>query len=170
MSSHNRAASAWTQFERSGSLADLDAAISAHRQAVETAPNKDRDHALLLNNLGIALRARYELTGNVNDLEQAIVPIARALDLITVDNPRRPAILNHLGSRLPVTGRLAEAETVTRQAVDIYRELAAANRDAYLPDLAASLSNHAALLAEVGRRAEAVPVSEQAVELRRQLA
>ncbi|WP_346113191.1 trypsin-like peptidase domain-containing protein, partial [Nonomuraea maheshkhaliensis] len=55
-------------------------------------------------------------------------------------------------------------------SVEIYRELAELNRDAYLPDLAMSLNNHAIRLAEVGRRAEAVPVSEEAVRLRRELA
>ncbi|PZS31791.1 MAG: hypothetical protein DLM61_07890, partial [Pseudonocardiales bacterium] len=44
------------------------------------------------------------------------------------------------------------------------------NRDAYLPDLAASLNNHAALLAETGQRQQAVPVSQEAVDTYRELA
>ena len=59
---------------------------------------------------------------------------------------------------------------VSEEAVALRRELAAANRDAYLPRLAGSLTNHGNRLAEVGRRAEAVPVSEEAVALRRELA
>jgi hypothetical protein len=66
--------------------------------------------------------------------------------------------------------RLETSAGMTRELTLIYRELAGVNRDAYLPDLAMSLNNHAALLAETGRRAEAVPVSEEAVALRRELA
>ena len=62
------------------------------------------------------------------------------------------------------------ALTVSQEAVDLRRELAAVNRDAYLPDLAGSVNNHAVRLAEVGRRGEAVTVSEEAVDLYRELA
>lgn len=50
------------------------------------------------------------------------------------------------------------------------RELVALNRDAYLPNLAASLNNHALRLAEVGQRQHAVPVSQEAVDTYRELA
>jgi len=59
---------------------------------------------------------------------------------------------------------------LTRELTVIYRELAAVNRDVYLPDLATSLNNHAARLADTGRRAEAVAVSEEALRLYRELA
>src|SRR4051812_3958765 len=39
---------------------------------------------------------------------------------------------------LAEAGRRAEALTMSQEAVDLYRELAAGNREAYLPDLAAS--------------------------------
>ena len=67
-------------------------------------------------------------------------------------------------------GRRAEAVPVSQEAVDLYGELTGLNRDAHLPGLAASLNNHAILLAQMGRRAEAVPVSQEAVDLRRELA
>ncbi|MEU8220142.1 hypothetical protein AB0C47_30730, partial [Micromonospora taraxaci] len=50
------------------------------------------------------------------------------------------------------------------------RELVDGNRDAYLPDLAMSVNNHAVRLAEEGRRAEALAASQEAVDLRRELA
>ena len=40
---------------------------------------------------------------------------------------------------------------MSEEAVALYRELAAANRDAYLPDLAASLTNLGVRFAELGR-------------------
>jgi hypothetical protein len=48
--------------------------------------------------------------------------------------------------------------------------LAALNRDAYLPDLAGSVNNHAISLAAAGRRGEALTVSEEALTLYRELA
>ena len=71
--------------------------------------------------------------------------------------------------RLAEVGRRPEALLVSEEAVTLRRELVAANRDAYLPNLAMSVNNHAALLAEVGRRPEALLVSEEAVTLRREL-
>ena len=71
---------------------------------------------------------------------------------------------------LAETGRRAEAVPISQEAVDLRRELAAVNRAAYLPELAASLNNHAGLLAETGRQAEAVPISQQAVDLYAELA
>ncbi|MDX3107436.1 hypothetical protein, partial [Nonomuraea angiospora] len=56
------------------------------------------------------------------------------------------------------------------EAVRRYRELAALDRDAYLPDLAGAMNNHAIRLAEVGRRGEALEVSREAVDLYRELA
>nr|MDT0663446.1 tetratricopeptide repeat protein [Micromonospora sp. DSM 115978] len=72
--------------------------------------------------------------------------------------------------RLAEAGRRADALTWSEEAVTHYRELAATNPDAYLPDLARSVNNHAVRLAEAGRRADALTWSEEAVTLRRELA
>ncbi|MEU2615841.1 tetratricopeptide repeat protein, partial [Micromonospora sp. NPDC007271] len=72
--------------------------------------------------------------------------------------------------RLAEVGRRVEALAVSQEAVDLYRGLAAGNRDAYLPDLATSVNNHALRLAEAGRRDEALAVSQEAVDLYRELA
>ncbi|WP_460363384.1 tetratricopeptide repeat protein, partial [Actinocorallia lasiicapitis] len=72
--------------------------------------------------------------------------------------------------RLIHIGNRQQALHHSHQARNLYRELAGLSRDAYLPDLATSLNNHAGLLAEIGRRAEAVPVSQEAVDLYRELA
>ncbi|RAK24795.1 hypothetical protein B0I29_1351, partial [Actinoplanes lutulentus] len=72
--------------------------------------------------------------------------------------------------RLAEAGRRVEALTASQEAVDLRRELAAGNRDAYLPDLAMSVNNHAVQLAEAGRRVEALTASQEAVDLYRALA
>ncbi|MEU6726336.1 tetratricopeptide repeat protein [Nonomuraea wenchangensis] len=91
--------------------------------------------------------------------------------LATTTDPAERAAL-HAGHalRLANAGQHRAALEASRQAVELYRELAELHRDAHLPDLAGSLNNHANRLVEMGRRAEAVPISEQAVELYGKLA
>jgi tetratricopeptide (TPR) repeat protein len=57
-----------------------------------------------------------------------------------------------------------------QEAVSLYRELAAARPDAFLPGLAGSLSNLANRLGESGQREEALAAAQEAVRLRRKLA
>jgi hypothetical protein len=61
--------------------------------------------------------------------------------------------VNHLAIRLAEAGRRAEALSTAHEAANLYRELVTLNRDAYLPDLAASVNNLANRLAEVFQRA-----------------
>ncbi|MFD6664644.1 hypothetical protein ACFWDK_20035, partial [Micromonospora chalcea] len=86
----------------------------------------------------------------------------------TKPHDRAPLLTLH-ALRLAEVGRRAEALEASQEAVDLYRELAASNRDAYLPDLAGSVNNYALGLVEVGRWAEALGVSQEAVDLRREL-
>ncbi|WP_406083567.1 tetratricopeptide repeat protein [Micromonospora zamorensis] len=77
----------------------------------------------------------------------------------------RASLLSMHALRLVQVGRRTEALAVSQEAVDLYRELATANRDAHLPNLAASVSNHAVLLSEARQRAEALAISQEAVDL-----
>ena len=54
--------------------------------------------------------------------------------------------------------------------MELYRQLAAARPDAFLPDLASSLNNLGIRLSDLGRREEALAASQEAVDIRRQLA
>lgn len=67
-------------------------------------------------------------------------------------------------------GPQIDALRVSEEAVSLFQELTAANRDAYLPNLATALHNHVVGLVKTGRRAEAAPLSQEAVHLRRELA
>ena len=93
------------------------------------------------------------------------------LDLALTRCPQMKAAAM-LVSRLPErsTGLAALAATLTSQAVDFHRGLAAAGREAFTPDLAAALNNLAGRLADVGRREDALAAIEEAVALRRELA
>jgi tetratricopeptide (TPR) repeat protein len=65
---------------------------------------------------------------------------------------------------------VTEALAPGQEAVRLYRELAEVNPDAYLPHLAASLSNLGGWLAQLGRHEEALVPAEEAVQIRRRLA
>ena len=88
-----------TRFERTGAAGDLDAAISYHREAVQTTPTDDPDRAGRLSNLGNALRARFERTGEAGDLDAAIEAGQLAVQA-SADHPDRAAILSNLGAAL----------------------------------------------------------------------
>ncbi len=67
-------------------------------------------------------------------------------------------------------GRRVEGLAAAQEAVELYRELVELNRDAYLPDLAASVNNLALRLAEAGRRAEGLAAAQEAETFYRELA
>ena len=75
-----------------------------------------------------------------------------------------------MANRLSDLGRREEALSAAEEAVGLYRALAAARPDAFLPDLAMSLNNLANRLNDLGRREEALSAAEEAVRFRRALA
>ena len=101
-------------------------------------------------------------------------PSSRLPDLLSLalTHCPQPEAAAALASQLPKrsTGLAALAATVTSQATDHYRQLAAARPDAFTPNLAASLSNLALALAGLGRGEEALAAAGEAVSLYRQLA
>ncbi len=78
--------------------------------------------------------------------------------------------LNNLAARLSEVGRPEEALGIAGDAVSLYRDLAAANSDAFNSNLAASLNTLANRLSEVGKREKALDIARESVELRRDLA
>ena len=83
---------------------------------------------------------------------------------------QRAAAFGARGNRLSNLGRREEALAASEEAVKIYRELAASEPDAFLPNLAMSLNNLSADLSALGRREEALAASEEAVKIYRELA
>jgi hypothetical protein len=78
--------------------------------------------------------------------------------------------VNNLAVDLGEAGRRAEGLAAAQEAVDLYRELAELDRDAYLPDLAMSVNNLAGRLGEAGRRSDGLAAAQEAVDLYRELA
>ena len=116
------------------------------------------------------------LKTHVPDLLTAAMdaPSSRLPDLLGLALTHCPQteVAATLVSRLPArsTGLAALAATLTSQAVDYHRQLAATRPDELTPDLAMSLNTLALRLADLGRREEALAAIEEAVSLRRQLA
>jgi hypothetical protein len=86
------------------------------------------------------------------------------------DYSERARWLVDLGNRLAELGRREEALAASEEAAGLYRQLAQARPDAFLPYLATALSNQSTSFADVGRREEALAASEEATGLYRQLA
>jgi hypothetical protein len=83
-----------------------------------------------------------------------------------------PEAAAQLVGRLPQrsTALAALAATIRDQAVQHYRTLAEGNPDAYLPDLAVTLTNLGKSLSEVGQRQQALASAQEAIAIYRQLA
>jgi tetratricopeptide (TPR) repeat protein len=88
----------------------------------------------------------------------------------STDDSERAERLLDLSNRLGDLGRREEALAAIEQATGIYRQLAEARPDAFLPDLAMSLNNQSGRLGDLGRREEALAAIEQATGIYRQLA
>jgi tetratricopeptide (TPR) repeat protein len=78
--------------------------------------------------------------------------------------------LSNLSVLLSEGGRFPEALTSAEEAVAIYRELAAADREAHLSELTTALAGLSNRLMEAGRFEDALEVSEEALRERRALA
>ncbi|MFI6079106.1 tetratricopeptide repeat protein [Actinoplanes sp. NPDC051343] len=75
-----------------------------------------------------------------------------------------------LALRLANAGRREQALAPAEDAASIYRRLAEAHPDAYLPNLATSLNNLGTCLAVLGRREQALAPAEEATGIYRRLA
>ncbi len=86
------------------------------------------------------------------------------------DEAGRARALLMLGYALSALGRREEALAAAQEAADLYRQLAQAQPQAFLPALAMSLNNLGAMLSALGRREEALAAAQEAADLYRGLA
>ena len=63
----------WYRFERTGSMVDLNEAISMDRETLSLRPAPHPDRASSLTNLGLGLWDRFQKAGSMADLEEAIL-------------------------------------------------------------------------------------------------
>ena len=67
-------------------------------------------------------------------------------------------------------GRHEDALAAAGEAADLYRRLAAARPDTFLPNLATSLSNLGKYFGDLGRSEEALAAAQEATDIYRRLA
>jgi len=122
--------------------------------------------------LGNALYVLGNQTGKADPLEEAVAALREALGELTRDEaPSDWAMIqNNVSVALRKLGRREEALEAAQAAAEVCRGLAADRPDAFLPNLAGSLSNLGAMLGGVGRLEEALGSAEEAVEIYRGLA
>ncbi|MFF7174775.1 CHAT domain-containing tetratricopeptide repeat protein [Streptomyces pseudovenezuelae] len=128
------------RFGRTGSLEDLDTAIAAMQEALETAPASHPDRAMMLSNSGDALRLRFEQTGSLEDLDTAIAAMQEALETAPASHPDRAGRLSTLGltllRRFERTGSLEDLDTAIAKGQESVATIPANH-----PDRAMWLSN-----------------------------
>ncbi|WP_426960226.1 tetratricopeptide repeat protein [Muricoccus radiodurans] len=114
--------------------------------------------------------ATLELRETALELVERIIEIVRALPGWEGRDAFLATSLNNLSVRLSHLGQREAALQASEEATSTNRQLAAANLNAFLPELATSLNNLSAHLSALGRREDALQASEEAVAIRRRLA
>ncbi len=106
-------------------LLRLDFAVEHFARVLATTATDDPQRPLHLSKLCVALQRRFDRTGAIEDLDQAITMGRQAVESIPADHPHRSTYLSNLGGalqrRFERTGlleNLDDAITVDRQAVE----------------------------------------------------
>jgi hypothetical protein len=152
--------------ERTGSEADLGAAVATSRAAVEATPVDHPDRAMYLNNLGGVLGHRFERTGSPADLDAAVAAyrdaatVEAAPPLIRVWAARGRGHAAAVGERWrdAVAGFEAAAGLLGRVAP---RSLARGDQEHLLDEVSGLASDAAACCVHAGRPGRAVELFEQ---------
>jgi tetratricopeptide (TPR) repeat protein len=121
----DRGVARYADYQRTGAIAPLDAAIDLFREAADTAPDDDPERPKYLSNHGAALLVLFGRAGDAAVLDQAIARLREAVAATSGGHRLRAWHLANLGlalhNRFGRGGReadLDEAVTIGRQAVD----------------------------------------------------
>lgn len=116
----------YADYERTGNIQLLQAAITAFREAAGVTPADHPGRPGYLFNLAVALQTRFKSTGLPADLDQVITRLSEAVDAAPADHPDRhrylSSLANELGTRFQRTGRPADLDraiTVFGEAIDV---------------------------------------------------
>src|SRR5262249_39064884 len=147
-------------------LADFDAAVAAHRAAVEATPADHPDRARRLGSLGFALAARFERTGSSTDLD-ASEQIFRDAAMVQAAPPRTRASAAYGWGRVAgLRGRWQEAVAGFEAAIGLLgllapRGLTRGDQEHLLDGLDGLGSEAAACCVQAGQPGRAVELFEQ---------
>ena len=119
----HRAVSQYESHMQRGDLASLDQAIKIARLSLTFVSRGYAFKAARVNNIGLMLERRYELTQSLPDLQAAILETQQAVELTPRGNPDREQWLNNLGSQLELryerTRDLSDLEASITTALDV---------------------------------------------------
>ncbi|KAF5227665.1 hypothetical protein FAUST_11634 [Fusarium austroamericanum] len=140
------------------------------RKAIESTPDDHPNLAGRLNNLGNQLKSRYERTGEIKDLEEAIKMARKAIESTPNDHPDLATLLNNLGNRLSRryerTGEMKDLE----EAIKMARKAIESTPDDHpnlagrLNNLGTKLENRYARMGEMKDLEEAIETVRKAIE------
>ncbi|MDQ3761892.1 MAG: hypothetical protein M3460_09370 [Actinomycetota bacterium] len=109
-------------YQQTGRLDLLDAAITLFRDLVASTSPDHADRPMHLFNLGVALRTRFERTGQLADLDEAITAGRDAVSATPHNHPDRSMYLSNLGLALQVrferVGQQADLDDVVADRGD----------------------------------------------------
>ncbi|KZP19143.1 hypothetical protein FIBSPDRAFT_828515 [Athelia psychrophila] len=180
ISLNNLANSLWTRFEQLGQMADLEQAIIYQRAALELCPpghtaiSERRTTIAQSPSIisAIKLCTRFQQSGQMADLEQAIIHQQDALELHPPGNPNRPTSLNNLAgslsTRFEQLGQMADLEQAIiyqRDALEL-RPPGHPNHSTSLNNLANSLLTRFEQLGQMADLEQAIIYQRAALELR----
>ena len=165
-------ASAFYEYQRTGHPDELNAAVTAFRDAVAVTPPRDRACAGRLSNLGLSLTTRFELTRNAADLDEAINTGRDAVAATPRHDPNLAVYLSNLGMSLQIRFELSRDPADLVTAIDTGRKAVEVTPPGH-PYQAKHLANlGAALMTRFIRQAkdaadlnEAIDTGRKAVDL-----
>jgi tetratricopeptide (TPR) repeat protein len=132
-------------YQRTGHLEPLDAAIELFRDALAIIPPDHPNCLMYLYNLGVALCMRFERTGQQTDLDEAITTDRDALVTTPPNHADRPMRLSELGNALQIRFRRTGEQVDLDEAITVLRDAVTTtppdhpNRPMYLSNLGGAL-------------------------------
>lgn len=138
---------AFRRYERTGDAAELEQAITSFRDVLPAMDTSHPARAIVLSNLGTALRVRFGRTGADDDLAEAVAVGRQAIDVAPTGDPRRCGYLSNLGMALWRQGVATQEPARVDEAVDLLRRSIASSA-AEDPDHAGFRGNLALILCD----------------------
>ena len=110
------------RFERTGSMVDLNEAISMGREILSLRPTPHPDRSSSLAHLGLWLLDRFQRTGSIADLEESTSMHRESLSLCPPPHPDHFFLLSHIGLGLVEHFAMTGSMTDLEEAILKHRE------------------------------------------------
>lgn len=144
------------QFQRTGSVSDLDEFIKHDEVLLSLYPQDHPVHLAALGNLGLALRNRHASGGGLEDLEKAVAYLSTMMDRCAPDSVYFVLSSTNLASTLALRYRLTSDAADLTRAIETYSlalskcSVGSPNRDSLLNNYGNALCSKFELFGERG--------------------